>query len=76
MTINSASFQRAAQDAAECPMEHLGYRYDPQPYDDPDTYTQIIHEAVGPDGQRVTLHASSYRELGEQDFRSLIERLV
>lgn len=76
MTINSASYQLAAQDAADCPMIHLGYRYDPQPYDDSDTYTQIWHEAVGPDGQRVKLDHSSYRELDEPDFQRLIERLA
>lgn len=76
MTINCASFALAAQDAAECPMEHRGYRYNPQPYDDPDTHTQILHGAIGPDGQRVSLAHSSYREMDAEDFRNLIERLV
>lgn len=74
--INSSSYQRPPQDAAECPMEHDGWRYMPEPYFDPDTHTQIIHEAVGPDGERVVLNHSSYREMDADTFRSLIERLV
>lgn len=76
MTINCASYQMAAHDAAERPMEHRGYRYDPQPYDDPDTHTQILHGAIGPDGQRVSLAHSSYREMDAETFEALIERFV
>lgn len=69
MTITSASWP-----VTVC-HSHRGWQYDPEPYSDPDTYTQILHHAISPAGNRHRLDHSAYREIGAAEFAAQIDAL-
>lgn len=69
MTILSASWHAVPSH------QHRGWQYDPEPYYDPDTYTQILHYAVSPAGNRHRLPLSAYREIDLQAFAAMIDAL-
>lgn len=69
MTIRCASWQMVASH------QHRGWEYDPEPYFDDDTYTQILHFAVSPAGNRHRLAFSAYREVDAATFAELIDAL-